>query len=144
VIETKGPDGISGIKERLRELRAAGNKTTTLDEFNALVRANADDLNVIKADNHDWWAGDGADDEGFKAWIVRRRKELSSPTESLTYQLLVSTIQECSSLNELRGWMREHGDKIDLLDGEESRRFEEIYDATERGLAALENATAGA
>jgi hypothetical protein len=134
IADTKGPNGISGIKERLRTLKAEGNKAATLDEFNALVRANKDDLEVIKADNHDWWAGDGIDDEGFRAWILRRRGELTPRDETLAFQMLCSLIQEARSGDDLRSILDQHSAVIDELDGEESRLFERTFNEREEAL----------
>jgi hypothetical protein len=143
VIEQKGPKGISGIKERMRALKAEGNKLTDLDAFNVLVRENAADLQVLKDDNHVWWAGDGADDEGLKAWIKRRREEMTPAEESTTFQLLASTLAECTSANELQTWLATHGDVAETLDGEESRKFETLYDEKEAALKLLDQVTVG-
>jgi hypothetical protein len=136
--------GISAIKKTLNKLMLDGDKATDLDAFNALVHACKDELTAIRDGNHEYWTGDGADNEGFKAWIKRRREELGSKQESTLYQLLASTVNECTSLHDLRAWLEEHGDKMAELDGEEGRRFEEFYNLKEGALKALEDATAGA
>lgn len=142
-IETKGPPGISGIKERLRAMKDAGNEITQLSEFNALVHENANDLQAIKDDNHDWWAGDGIDEEGYKAWILRRRSELAPKEESLWIQMLLSALAECDTKAELGALTAKHGDAIDALDDAERRRFEAAYDAREAAVVALANVSAG-
>jgi hypothetical protein len=134
VLETKGLTGISGIKSRLREMKLAGEKVDNLDEFNALVRANKDDLQILKDDNHDWWAGDGIDEEGLKAWILLRRAELSK-VDSTTFQLLASLVQESKTIADLQSLLDEHEDKIEELDGDESRRFDLAYNNREAELA---------
>jgi hypothetical protein len=141
VADLKGPEGISGIKERLRALKQAGNEAETLEEFNDLVRAAKDDLTVIRDDNHDWWAGDGVEDEGFKGWIVRRRQELAG---SLQFRFLISLIDECDTVAALQNLVTQHGDAIDALDGAESRRFQTRFDEREAGLAAVAKVTEGA
>lgn len=140
-VEAKGIEGISGIKKRLGELRIAGDKATDLDEFNKLVRAHADDLQAIKDDNHDWWAGDGIDDEGFKAWILRRRNKLSPG--SLSFQMLVSALEECATKGDLADLIDRHGSVAEMLDGEESRRWVEAYNAREAAIMAVAPVSAG-
>lgn len=140
VAETKGPVGISGIKDRLGKLRIAGDKADTLEAFNALVHTNKDDLTVIKNDNHDWWAGDGVDDEGFKAWIVRRRDEL---TVSLGLQMLSSALAECETSKDLQALVNKHGTAIDSLDDAERRKFEAAYEEREAAIIAMANVGAG-
>lgn len=132
-IETKTP-GISGIKARLREFKEAGEAAETLEAFNALVRANADDLTVIKEDNHDWWAGDGIDEEGFKAWILRRRADLAPKDATLWFQMLCSTLAECTTPQELHQLIERHGDAIDALDDEERSKFEAEYEKQEAAV----------
>lgn len=139
--------GIHKIKERLRGLLNDGAAATNLDDFNALVSQHRTDLETIKEAQHEWWTGDGEDSEGLRAFIKRRREELEpipQPEESLTYQLLVSTLNECTSINELQGWMTKHGDAAGSLDGEEGRKFEALYDEKEAGLKLLAQATQGA
>jgi hypothetical protein len=143
VIEAKGLPGISGAKERLRDLKEAGDAATDLETFNQLVSANREDLQLIKDDNHDWWAGDGLDEEGFKAWIRRRRSELSPTEQSLSYQLLLSTLAECGSRAELTAWTNKNLLVVDSLDDEERRKFEQIYEATEAAIMAVAPVSAG-
>lgn len=140
VHDTRGIPGISGIKKRLGELRIAGDAATDLDTFNALVHDNKDDLTVIKNDNNDWWAGDGMDDEGFKAWIVRRRNELAT---SLGFQMLTSVLAECESSKDLQALINKHGTAIDALDDEERRKFEAVYEEREAAVIAMANVGAG-
>jgi hypothetical protein len=135
--------GISKIKRTLNKLMLDGNNAQDLEKFNELVHNCADDLTKIKDAQHSYWTGDGEDFEGFKAWIVRRRAELSQPV-SLTFQLLCSTVGECTSIHELRSWLDEHCDKIAELDGEESRKFSDLYNTKETALNAVEQVTAGA
>lgn len=141
VVETKGIEGISGIKKRLSAFKVEGAKATDLDTFNALVRANADDLQVIKDDNHDWWAGDGIDEEGFKAWILRRRAELQP--ESLALQMLTSVLDECATRGDLADLLDKHGAVAETLDGPESRIWEERYNAREAAIMAIAPVSAG-
>lgn len=136
--------GISKIKERLNKFMREGDACTDLEEFRKMVKENRADLKAIRDAKHQYWTGDGEDHEGFEKWMDRRYTELEKPKQSLEYQLLVSTLQECSSMNELQAWLKKNGDVVETLDGEESRSFEEIYGTTETALKALDNATAGA
>jgi hypothetical protein len=138
IIERQKVAGIHKIKERLRPLLAAGGSAETLDDFNALVSQHKDDLQKIKDANHEWWTGDSDDFEGFKSFIKRRREELTPQPETLSYQLLCSTLQELRTYDEYLTWFGKHGDAVGELDGEESRKFEELHDAK---VAAMKNPT---
>lgn len=141
--ERQKVEGIHKIKERLRTLMTDGNGATSLDDFNALVSQHKTDLETIKEAQHEWWTGDGEDFEGFRSFIKRRREELEPSEASLTYQLLVSTLNECTSINELQGWMTKHGEAAGSLDGEEGRQFEALYDEKEAALKLLAQTTVG-
>jgi hypothetical protein len=130
--------GIHKIKERLSALRKEGDAATDLDAFNALVKAHKDDLKTIRDANHEWWTGDGEDFEGYAAWKERRKAELTPKAETLTFQLLVSNLNECESDHELQGFLTQHGDAVAMLDGEESRTFEALYDAKAAVLKAAQ------
>lgn len=129
--------GITAIKSRLRKLQTEGAAATDLDGFNALVSAHKDDLTVIKDANHEWWTGDGEDFEGFRSFIKRRREELTPQETSLQYQMLVSCVNECTSINELQAFLNRHGDAIGELDGQEARDFERLYDEKAAALKLL-------
>lgn len=139
--------GISKIKERLNKLMLVGNADITLEKFNALVHDNAADLATIRDAKHDYWTGDpdyqegSAGHEGFKRWIIRRRAELATPEESVSYQLLVSTLAEVETKMGLQEWLRKNGDVVESLDGEESRKFEQFYSARESAIAAMDLAS---
>jgi hypothetical protein len=141
IIERPKVPGIAKIKERLNKLMRDGNAATDLEAFNALVSTYKDDLQQIKDANHDYWTGDGEDSEGFKNWIRRRREELTPKEESVAFQLLVSNLAECTSTNELKGFLAQHGDAAEQLDGEEARRFQQLYDEKESGLKLLDTVT---
>lgn len=130
--------GISKIKERLNKFMTAGNACTDLDEFRAMIKENKDDLKAIREGNHDYWTGDGGDSEGFAAWIDRRRAELSPQAETLEYQMLVSCVNECTSSNDLRAFLNKHAEAVETLDGEESRKFEALYDEKAAALKLLD------
>lgn len=135
--------GISAIKKRLGDLMRAGNATDNPEAFNALVHNCKDDLTAIKDANHEYWTGDGADSEGFKAWIKRRREELTPKEESLGFQMLCSAVQEARSTDDLRSLIDEHSEAIGELDGEESRMFEAAFNAREEALKNPEPLTVG-
>lgn len=133
VVERTPVKGITKIKERLGKFRKDGDAATTLDEFDALGKANKDDLTTIREANHEWWTGDGEDFEGYRDWIKRRRAELSH-TDSLGFQFLASAVQTAKSQDELRSLLDEHSEAIAELDGEESRRFELLFNSHEETL----------
>lgn len=136
--------GITKIKNNLNKFMREGNKATDLEAFRALVKANKDDLKTIREANHSYWTGDGEDHEGFAAWMERRYAELTPKTETLGFQFLASCIQESKSLDDLSSLMDAHSEAIGELDGEESRRFEELYNAKEAAFAKPTPMTAGA
>jgi hypothetical protein len=125
--------GITKIRNNINKLRRDGAKATDLEAFNALVHGCKDDLQKIKDADHSLWTGMGEDFDGMKAWIKRRREELAG---SLEYQLLVSTLEECTGNDELQSWLTKNGDVVGQLDGEESRKFEALYDAKMEALKA--------
>jgi hypothetical protein len=133
--------GIHKIKQRLRAMQTECEKAQSLEEFNAIISANKDDLQTIKDANHEWWTGDGEDFEGYKAFIKNYREALAPKQESLTYQLLCSTLAEVDSWQELQGWLSRNGDAVESLDGEESRRFEQIYDERSAALKTVAEAS---
>jgi hypothetical protein len=140
--KTKVP-GIHKIKERLSKLRKEGDAATDLDTFVTLLKEHRDDLKTIRDANHEWWTGDGEDFEGYAAWKDRRKDELTPKEASLEFQMLVSCVGECTSGNELRGFLNKHGDAVAMLDGEESREFERIYDEKTEALKLVDLASAG-
>lgn len=116
----------------------------------AQVRAaeTVDDLDKLKSDHkrtinqaiRDWpmlikGDPDIPEDLGFKGEIEKRRGEL---TRSAEYQFLVSTVDGYESTAELRGFLTQFADKVEELDGEESRLFEAHYDRKLEELKALE------
>jgi hypothetical protein len=143
VIERQKVVGIHKIKERLSVMMKAGDQAEDLEQFRKLVHENRADIKAIRDANHEWWTGDGGDDfEGFGKWMERRYAELTPTEETLTYQLLVSTINECTSWQELQAWLAKHGDAVESLDGEESRRFEALYDERFAALKMVAEASA--
>jgi hypothetical protein len=77
----------------------------------------------------------GEDFDGFKIWIKTRREELAG---SLTYQLLVSNLDECTSHQELQGFLTKHGEAVGEL---ESRKFEALYDEKAAALKMVAQAS---
>jgi hypothetical protein len=88
----------------------------------------------------------GEDFDGMKAWIKRRREELTPREDSLTYQLLASTLAELETIPAYENWLAKNCDVIGDLDGEEGRKFEVIHDEKVAALkaAATTPMTAGA
>ena len=145
---TDAPDkvvGISGIKKRLNAMMLVGNLDVTLEKFNELVHDNKADLETIKAAAHSYWTGDadyqegGCGHEGYKRWIVRRRAELAPHEDSLAFEMLTRSLAEVETKMALQSWLRKNGDQVETLDGEESRRFEELYSTRETAIAAMDS-----
>jgi hypothetical protein len=134
--------GIHKIKERLSAMMKAGEQVKDLEQFRKLVHENKADIKTIRDANHEWWTGDGGDEfEGFGKWMERRYAELTPKEASLEFQMLVSCVNECTSGNDLRGFLNKHGDAVALLDGEESREFERIYDERTEALKLVDAAS---
>lgn len=127
--------GIVKIKERLGAMMKAGDAATDADAFSALVKANKDDLKTIRDAEHQWWTGDGEDFEGYQAWIARRREELTPQEESVSFQLLMSTLADVETPAGLQNYMVKNDEVIASLDGEEARRFEAAFGERETALA---------
>ena len=130
--------GIHKIKERLRKFKTEGNAITDLEAFRALVKANKDDIKAIRDGNHEWWTGDGEEDEGFKAWMDRRYAELTPVEMGETGQMCLDTLNECTSSQELAGWFKLNWKYVEELDGAERDRVEARYEELERGFKALD------
>jgi hypothetical protein len=81
------------------------------------------------------------EDLGLKGEIEKRRLELTPKEPSLEFQMLASCVAECTSGNDLRGFLNKHGDAVALLDGEESREFERIYDERTEALKLVDTAS---
>jgi hypothetical protein len=123
--------GITKIRNNINKLRRDGAKATDLEAFNALVHGCKDDLQKIKDADHSLWSGMGEDFDGMKAWIKRRREELTPRQETAGFQLLCSLVQEAKSYEDLTGIIDEHDETLAKLDGDERRRFDESYNARE-------------
>jgi len=129
--------GITKIKARLNKLMNDGNRVTSLIEFNALVGECKDELTAIKEAHHDYWTGDGGDEhEGFKKWIVRRRRELTPPDASELFLDLVESLNQCDDRDDMKALVESRAECIAKLDGEESRKFEALYDERDGIYAA--------
>ena len=136
---TKIP-GISKIKDRLRKLKTEGNEATDLEAFNALVHDCKDELTKIRDGEHPWWTGDGNDEEGFKAWIVRRREELADSQ----YKALIDSLKQCETKAALAKWLEANGDAVDELSDIERRKFQLAWDMHESAITQMDTVTAGA
>lgn len=136
-------EGITKIKQRLGKMMTDGNAMTDLAEFKALVKANKDDIKTIRDANHEWWTGDGEDFEGFANWMEGRYAALTPVEESLGFQMLSSVLELCATRNDLTALLDEHGAVAEALDGEESRKWEEAYNAREAAIMAIAPVSAG-
>lgn len=141
IVEREKIPGIHKIKERLRKFRTEGNAAADLESFRVLMKANKDDLNKIREGNHEWWTGDGEEDEGFEKWILRRYDELTPVEMGETGQMCLDTLNECTSSQELAGWFKLNWKYVEELDGAERDRVEARYEELERSFKALDVAT---
>ncbi|WP_324807156.1 hypothetical protein SH584_11315 [Sphingomonas sp. LY29] len=143
VIEREKVPGITKIKDRLGKMMTAGNAMTDLADFKALVKANRDDIKTIRDANHQWWTGDGDDWEGFGKWLDSRYAALTPVEESVGFQMLMSVLSECATRDDLASLVDQHGNVIEELDGEESRKWDEAYNGREVAIAAVAPLGAG-
>lgn len=81
------------------------------------------------------------EDEGLKGVIERRKAELAP--ESLSLQMLLSALETCATRNDLNALLEEHGAVAEALDGEESRKWEEAFNAREAAIMAIAPVSAG-
>jgi hypothetical protein len=136
--------GITKIRNNLNKLRRDGMKSTDLEAFNALVHEYKDDLEKIRDNRHSLWTGMGEDFDGFNKWIRTRREELTPKEESLGFQFLCSCVESSKSADDLQSLMDQHSDAVAELDGEESRKFEALFNEKEASFATPTPMTAGA
>jgi hypothetical protein len=144
IIEGEGREkvpGIHKIKERLRPLLST--PVDNLEAFNALVSERRNDLQKIKDANHEWWTGDGADFEGFKSFIKRRREELTPVEMGEIGQMCMDTLAQCTSKQELDGWFKLNWKYVEELDGAERDTVEARYQELEQGFKQLAEVTDG-
>lgn len=138
--------GVTKIKERLRRLKTLGDESQSLDAFNGFVSTYKDDLTAIKEANHEWWTGDDADEEGFKAWILRRRSELAITDEQPSdtgFAMCMETLEACTSLQELAAWYKLNGKYVEQLDQESFAKVNARYDELRAGFEQVDTMTVG-
>jgi hypothetical protein len=123
--------GVHAILNGIRKCKAE-------EEIDDILKkpANKDTIKQAERDWPELITGDPRveGDLGLKGYVTRRREELRG---SLSFQLLVSTLREVESLSDLQAWLNRNGEVVEQLDGEESRKFGEIYDTHEAALKAL-------
>lgn len=123
----------TALRKAVGDLITNVRKAETIEAVDMLKATNKRTINQALRDWPSLIDGDPniSEDIGLKGAIELRREEL---TDSLTYQLLVSTLNECESSQELQGWLGKHGDAVEALDGEESRVFTALYEEKETQL----------
>lgn len=130
----------TALRKAINDVIAKARSAASIRELDAIKEEHKHTINQAR---RDWPAlidGDPriGEDIGLKGVFEMKRNELTPREETLAYQLLASTLQECTSTKELQAWLNKNGEVIGDLDGEESRKFEELYDTTERALKAME------
>ena len=138
-------EGITKIKQRIREMKARGDKANDAAEFEKIVAEYETECTTLCDAQHEWWTGkdrDGNEFEGVPAWLTRRRAELDQANHTLGYNMLVSCVNECESEAELQELLGKHDTAISELDGAESRAFEELCSVKSSAFKALETVRA--
>jgi hypothetical protein len=137
--------GISKIKERLNAFMREGNACSEIAEFRKLVKANKDDIKAIRDANHEYWTGDGADWEGFSAWMEGRYADLTPAAgETESFAMLRDTLEQCATTKELDAWFKLNGKYVETLETPEQDKVKALYDAKETALKGLTPLTEGA
>ena len=133
----------TALRKAVVDITMAVRKVETIEALDALKAEHKRTINQALRDWPTLIDGDPnvEEDIGLKGAIERRREEL---TESVTFQLLLSTLAEVETKVALQDWLRQHGDVVETLDGAESRRFDEAYAARESAIHAMDLVSAGA
>jgi hypothetical protein len=136
----------TALRTAVNEIIAKARNAASIRELDAIKEEHKHTINQARRDWPLLIEGDPriSEDIGLKGVFEMKRAELTAPEESLAYQLLVSTLNEVTSSNELQSWLNKNGEVVGDLDGEEGRKFEAIYDEKERALKLLDQATVGA
>jgi hypothetical protein len=140
-------DGPHDCKTKLRraviDIITQVRKVETLEGLEALKKEHKRTINQALRDWPSLVEGDPniAEDLGLKGEIEKKKSELSVSTD---FQFLASIVSECPTVADLTSFLDEYNDKIEALDGEESRKFEELYNAREEALKNPTPMTAGA
>ena len=114
----------------------------------AIETVKADNKRTINQARRDWpelIEGDPnvEEDCGLKGVIETCRAKLSAPEASLGFQMLLSALEQCATRNDLSALLDEHGAVAEALDGEESRKWEQAYNAREAAIMAVAPVSAG-
>ena len=130
----------TALRKAINDVIAKARAAASLRELDAIKEEHKHTINQARRDWPALIEGDPriGEDIGLKGVFELKRNELTPREETLAYQLLASTLQECTSTKELQAWLNKNGEVVGDLDGEESRKFEELYDTTERALKAME------
>lgn len=68
----------------------------------------------------------------------------NGPAKSEAFDMLMDTLRQCTSSQELNGWFKLNAAYVETLDGEEARTVQQEYDKAEAALKAVDRVTAGA
>lgn len=136
----------TALREAVNAVIKKAREAASLRELDAIKEEHKHTINQARRDWPMLIDGDPRieEDLGLKGVFEMKRAELTPREDSLAYQLLVSTLNEVDSVNELQTWLNKNGEVVGDLDGEEGRRFEAIYDEKERALKLLAQTTVGA
>lgn len=131
----------AAVAKVVREVEAA-------QTIEAVDKIKADNKHTINQARRDWVELiDGnpnvEEDIGLKGAFEKRRAELTQPEASLGFKMLLSALTECATRNDLNSLLDQHGSVAEALDGEESRRWEEAFNAQEAAIMAVANVGAG-
>lgn len=152
--------GIHKIKQAIRQMKAEGNEAVGPAEFETVIGKYVGEMQALEDANHNWWTGHDSDGNTFESlpeWVERRRAELApqattaermaalanEPEEDGQFKMLVDSLKECGTLQSLTNWMAANEAIVEMLDGEESRKFQLAYELHESAVLAVANVTAG-
>lgn len=131
----------AAVAKIVRQVEAA----ESIEVLDAVKAEHKQTINQARRDWIELVEGDPnvEEDIGLKGAFEKRRAELTPAEQSLGFQMLCSVLETCSTRNDLNALLDEHGAVAEALDGEESRKWEELYNAREAAIMAVAPVSAG-
>lgn len=130
----------SALKKAIHELTSAVLKAETNEAIDKLLKAAKP---TLKQAEEDWPAlvtgnPDIPEDIGLKGAVEQRRQTLEQDGQ---FKMLVDSLNECETKQQLINWLERNGDVAEALDGAESRSFELAYQLRESIINEMDKVT---
>jgi hypothetical protein len=126
--------GITKIRNNLNKLRRDGGKATDLERSTPWftpARTTCKRSRMLSIPCGPAWARTSTASKSGSSAAAKSLPERSNTSFSSRRS------NECTSHQELQSWLTKNGDVVGQLDGEESRKFEAIYDERATALKAV-------